>query len=106
VNVHVFATDYDGTIAERNQVSETTARALERVRATGRKVLLVTGRMLPDLQRVRADARVQPLELGDRDACLRGDGAERVARRNGVELARQGGGGAAILVHREGASYA
>src|SRR5205809_1065908 len=56
VNVHVFATDYDGTIAERNQVPETTARALERVRATGRKVLLVTGRMLPDLQRVCPEA--------------------------------------------------
>jgi HAD superfamily hydrolase (TIGR01484 family) len=52
VNVHIFATDYDGTIAERNSVSASTARALERVRATGRKVLLVTGRMLPDLQRV------------------------------------------------------
>src|SRR5437899_3985078 len=56
VNVHVFATDYDGTIAEANQVPETTARALERVRATGRKVLLVTGRMLPDLQRVCPEA--------------------------------------------------
>ena len=52
MNVHIFATDYDGTIAERNSVSASTARALERVRATGRKVLLVTGRMLPDLQRV------------------------------------------------------
>jgi HAD superfamily hydrolase (TIGR01484 family) len=56
VNVHVFATDYDGTIAERNQVSETTARTLARVRATGRKVVLVTGRLLPDLQRVCPDA--------------------------------------------------
>jgi len=56
VNVHIFATDYDGTIAERNHVSESTARALERVRATGRKLLLVTGRMLPDLQRVCPDA--------------------------------------------------
>jgi len=56
VNVHVFATDYDGTIAEANHVPETTARALERVRATGRKVLLVTGRLLPDLQRVCPDA--------------------------------------------------
>jgi hydroxymethylpyrimidine pyrophosphatase-like HAD family hydrolase len=55
VNVHIFATDYDGTIAERNSVSASTARALERVRATGRKVLLVTGRMLPDLQRVCPD---------------------------------------------------
>ena len=42
MNVHVFATDYDGTIAERNHVAETTARALARARATGRKVVLVT----------------------------------------------------------------
>ena len=56
MNVHVFATDYDGTIAERNAVSEATAKALERVRGTGRKLLLVTGRMLPDLQRVCPDA--------------------------------------------------
>ena len=52
MNVHVFATDYDGTIAEGNRVAEPTARALERVRATGRKLLLVTGRMLPDLHAV------------------------------------------------------
>ena len=50
--IHVFATDYDGTIAEGNRVNEPTARALERVRATGRKLLLVTGRMLPDLRSV------------------------------------------------------
>jgi len=56
VNVHIFATDYDGTIAERNTVVDTTARALERVRSTGRKLLLVTGRMLADLQRVCPDA--------------------------------------------------
>ena len=55
MNIHVFATDYDGTIAEGNHVSEATARALARVRATGRKVLLVTGRMLPDLQSVCPD---------------------------------------------------
>jgi hydroxymethylpyrimidine pyrophosphatase-like HAD family hydrolase len=55
VNIHVFATDYDGTIAEGNRVDEATAQALERVRATGRKLLLVTGRMLPDLQSVCPD---------------------------------------------------
>ena len=55
MNIHVFATDYDGTIAEGNRVSDATARALERVRATGRKLLLVTGRMLPDLQSVCPD---------------------------------------------------
>lgn len=55
MNVHVFATDYDGTIADHNHVSETTAGALQRVRGTGRKLLLVTGRMLADLQRVCPD---------------------------------------------------
>ncbi|HET7341420.1 MAG TPA: HAD family hydrolase [Methylomirabilota bacterium] len=55
MNVHVFATDYDGTIAEANHVAEPTAHALQRVRATGRKVLLVTGRMLPDLHAVCPD---------------------------------------------------
>ena len=55
MNVHVVATDYDGTIAEANRVVGSTARALERVRATGRKLLLVTGRMLPDLQSVCPD---------------------------------------------------
>jgi hydroxymethylpyrimidine pyrophosphatase-like HAD family hydrolase/energy-coupling factor transporter ATP-binding protein EcfA2 len=55
VNIHVFATDYDGTIAESNRVNEATARALERVRATGRRLILVTGRMLPDLQSVCPD---------------------------------------------------
>jgi hydroxymethylpyrimidine pyrophosphatase-like HAD family hydrolase/energy-coupling factor transporter ATP-binding protein EcfA2 len=55
VNVHVFATDYDGTIADANRVAPSTAQALERVRATGRKLLLVTGRMLPDLRAVCPD---------------------------------------------------
>jgi hydroxymethylpyrimidine pyrophosphatase-like HAD family hydrolase len=55
VNVHAFATDYDGTIADANRVAPSTARALERVRETGRKLLLVTGRMLPDLRAVCPD---------------------------------------------------
>ena len=55
MNVHAFATDYDGTIADANRVAEPTARALERVRASGRKLLLVTGRMLPDLRAVCPD---------------------------------------------------
>jgi hydroxymethylpyrimidine pyrophosphatase-like HAD family hydrolase len=55
VNIHVFATDYDGTIAEGNQVSPGTARSLARVRSSGRKLVLVTGRMLPDLRTVCPD---------------------------------------------------
>lgn len=54
--VHVLASDYDSTLAEHGTISETTARALTRVRESGRKVVLVTGRMLPDLKNVCPDA--------------------------------------------------
>jgi len=52
VIVHVFACDYDGTIAAHGRVAEATAQTLGRVRESGRKLLLVTGRMLPDLRSV------------------------------------------------------
>jgi len=55
VNVHVLACDYDGTIADGGRCSTEIARALTRVRESGRKVLLVTGRMLPDLRAVCPD---------------------------------------------------
>src|SRR5256885_6516883 len=55
VNVHVLACDYDGTIADGGRCSPEMAQALARVRESGRKVLLVTGRMLPDLRSVCAD---------------------------------------------------
>src|SRR5881394_3130082 len=44
-----LACDYDGTIAHHGRVSEETVAALDRVRASGRKLLLVTGRVLDDL---------------------------------------------------------
>lgn len=47
-----FATDYDGTLAHNGLVDAPTIAALERLRATGRKLLMVTGRELPDLQMV------------------------------------------------------
>jgi hypothetical protein len=52
VNVHVLACDYDGTIADGGRCSPEVVQALARVRESGRKVLLVTGRMLPDLRAV------------------------------------------------------
>jgi hypothetical protein len=48
----VFATDYDGTLAEEGVVSEATLKALRRLKDTGRKLLMVTGREMPDLARV------------------------------------------------------
>jgi hypothetical protein len=46
-----LACDYDGTIASDGRVDEATVAALERVRGSGRKLILVTGRELDDLQR-------------------------------------------------------
>ena len=47
-----LASDYDGTLARDGHVDATTVAALERLRASGRRLILVTGRMLDDLQRV------------------------------------------------------
>src|SRR5438067_512732 len=44
-----LACDYDGTIAHHGKVDDATIAALERVQASGRKLLLVTGRELGDL---------------------------------------------------------
>ncbi len=53
--IHALAVDYDGTIAQHGQVGTTTAAALARVRESGRRLLLVTGRMLPDLRNACPD---------------------------------------------------
>jgi len=47
-----LATDYDGTLAHDGLVDEATLEALKRFRQSGRKLILVTGRELPDLERV------------------------------------------------------
>ena len=44
-----LACDYDGTLASDGQVSSGTLAALERLLASGRKLILVTGRELDDL---------------------------------------------------------
>src|SRR5689334_20585115 len=47
-----LATDYDGTIAHDGIVAPATLAALERARLSGRKLILVTGRELDELQTV------------------------------------------------------
>jgi len=46
---HVLACDYDGTIAHHGRVDDETIAALGRLRDTGRRLILVTGRELQDL---------------------------------------------------------
>jgi HAD superfamily hydrolase (TIGR01484 family) len=58
---HALACDYDGTLARHGRVDAETIAALERVRASGRKLLLVSGRQLEDLRTV-----FERLDLFDR----------------------------------------
>jgi HAD superfamily hydrolase (TIGR01484 family) len=46
---HVLAADYDGTLAHHGRVDEDTWAALRRLRESGRKAIMVTGRELDDL---------------------------------------------------------
>lgn len=48
----VFACDFDNTLALHGRVEEIVIAALERVRSSGRKLILVTGRELEDLLRI------------------------------------------------------
>lgn len=47
-----LATDYDGTLAHSGVVDDRTVAAVERLRASGRRLVLVTGRIRADLQAV------------------------------------------------------
>jgi len=50
-----LACDYDGTLASDGRVAEPTLEALRRLRASGRKLVLVTGRELEELISVFPD---------------------------------------------------
>jgi hydroxymethylpyrimidine pyrophosphatase-like HAD family hydrolase len=66
--IAALATDYDGTLAREGKVAASTLAALERLRASGRKLIMVTGRELPDLRRVFP-------EVGGFDAVVAENGA-------------------------------
>jgi hydroxymethylpyrimidine pyrophosphatase-like HAD family hydrolase len=51
----VFAVDYDGTLATHGVVDNATVAALARLKKSGRRLVLVTGRELEDLIRIFAD---------------------------------------------------
>jgi hydroxymethylpyrimidine pyrophosphatase-like HAD family hydrolase len=47
-----LATDYDGTLAQHGDVEDSTVAALKELREAGRRLVLVTGREMPDLLKV------------------------------------------------------
>ena len=65
-----LAADYDGTLARHGQVDQSTRQALEQVRASGRKLILVTGRDLPDLKRVFDALELFDLVVAENGALL------------------------------------
>ncbi len=77
-----LACDYDGTLATDGRVDEPTLAALGRVRDSGRRLILVTGRRLDDLQSVFPEYR-----LFDRIVAENGAVAYDPARRETRRLA-------------------
>src|SRR5947209_5877577 len=70
MNSRALATDYDGTIAWHGAVEPSTIRALEKWKESGRKLLLVTGREIPDLCKVFSEARIFDLIVAENGALI------------------------------------
>jgi hydroxymethylpyrimidine pyrophosphatase-like HAD family hydrolase len=66
----VVAADYDGTLAHEGQVDKRTLETLERVRESGRKLLLVTGRELESLRSVFTELGLFDLIVAENGALL------------------------------------
>jgi phosphoglycolate phosphatase (TIGR01487 family) len=65
-----LATDYDGTLAHDGRVSEEALDALRRLKESGRKLLLVSGRQLPELQDVFPEFAIFDLIVAENGALL------------------------------------
>jgi hydroxymethylpyrimidine pyrophosphatase-like HAD family hydrolase len=65
-----LATDYDGTLATHGRVDGIVLPALDRLRASGRKLLLVTGRELHDLLNVFPEAALFDRVIAENGALL------------------------------------
>lgn len=70
MNIRAFATDYDGTLAHHGVVSPETLAALSRLRASGRTLIMVTGRRLDDLQLVFPDYAIFDWIVAENGALL------------------------------------
>ena len=67
---HLLAPDYDATLATDGTVAVETVDALNDVRATGRRIVLVTGRELDDLMSVHPDLAVFERVVAENGALL------------------------------------
>jgi hydroxymethylpyrimidine pyrophosphatase-like HAD family hydrolase len=67
---HALAVDYDGTLATDGRVDEATIAALQRLRESGRKLILVTGRIVDQLLEVFPQIGLCSLVVADNGALL------------------------------------
>jgi phosphoglycolate phosphatase (TIGR01487 family) len=65
-----LATDYDGTLAHHGAVTPETLAAIGRLKASGKKLVLVTGRELEDLKRVFPEIGLCDLVVAENGALL------------------------------------
>ena len=72
-----LATDYDGTLAQDGVVDPDTLTALRRFKDSGRRLILVTGRELPDLQRAFPELGCCDLIVAENGALLYEPGTGR-----------------------------
>lgn len=65
-----LVSDYDGTLASHDRMSEPVQRALERLRVSGRRAIMVTGRRLDDLLAVCSCAQLFDLIVAENGAIV------------------------------------
>src|SRR5690349_15695679 len=66
----ILATDYDGTIAHHGKVDEKTIEALKRLKASARKLVLVTGRELDELKAIFPEYNLFDMIVAENGALL------------------------------------
>ena len=70
MNPGVVVLDYDGTIATSGELAPDVRSAIVALRAAGITVILATGRILSDLQRVMGDLRLLDAVVAENGAVL------------------------------------
>lgn len=69
--------DYDGTLADHDRIADATVQALERLRASGRRAIMVTGRRLNDLLAVCTCPKLFDLIVAENGAVVYDPGTRK-----------------------------
>jgi HAD superfamily hydrolase (TIGR01484 family) len=70
MKIRALATDYDGTIALHGVVEPATIESIEKLKDSGRKAILVTGREIPDLLGTFSEPAIFDLIVAENGALL------------------------------------